>query len=300
MGNTGIITILLIIANVVFSLMAFNNRQLMSKYRFEIGPIIRDNDYLRFISSGFLHVNGGHLFINMFVLLMFGGSLEFVFGPILYLVLYFGALLGGNALAYFFHRKNPMYMAVGASGAISGIVMASVIFNPSQTFLLFFILPLPAWLFALLYVGYSIFGIQSQRDNIGHEAHLGGALVGIAVATLSIPLLFPPYVITIGDRLWLIALLTVPVVVFLWIFAKRPDLLNLKNTFNQFNNRSSGGSQSVDQRRQNHDRHHNPRKEMEKELDALLDKVGRVGMDGLTQKEKDRLNELSWFLGRNQ
>jgi membrane associated rhomboid family serine protease len=122
----------------------------------------------------------------MFTLFSFGTVLERLFvtnfgqaeGSIYFLLIYFISLLSGSILTTVLHYKNPGYVAVGASGAVSGIVFSYILFFPTSTVGVFFI-PMPAFLFAFLYVGVSVYGMKSKFGNIGHEAHLGGALGGV-------------------------------------------------------------------------------------------------------------------------
>ena len=127
-----------------------------------------------------------HLLINMFTLFSFGPVLEGMFaanfgqtlGSLYFFLIYFISLLSGSLLTLVFNYKNPDYVAVGASGAISGIIFSYVLFFPFSKLLVFFI-PMPAFLFAFVYVGVSIYGVKNKFGNIGHEAHLGGALGGV-------------------------------------------------------------------------------------------------------------------------
>jgi len=129
----------------------------------------------------------------MFALYTFGSFLEAFFiqgfggftGSLYFFLIYFISLLTGSLLTVIFHYNNPLYVAVGASGAVSGIVFSYIIFFPESTiFVLFF--PMPAYLFALLWIGFSVYGMKSKLGNIGHEAHLGGAVGGFLSTLLLI------------------------------------------------------------------------------------------------------------------
>lgn len=152
--------------------------------------IVHEKKYYQLLTSAFLHAGFVHLLFNMFALFSFGGYLEqfFVFnfgelaGRIYYLLIYFISLFMGGILTVIFHHKEPEYVAVGASGAISGIIFSYVIFFPfSQVAVLF--IPMPAFLFAFIYIAISVYGMKTRFGNIGHEAHLGGAIGGF-IATL--------------------------------------------------------------------------------------------------------------------
>ncbi len=180
------VTSLLIAGNVIASLIALSNPSFMERNLFHVGPILDRREWHRMVTSGFLHGGIIHLFVNMYVLFMFGGFIEQVVGPVAYLIIYFAALLGGNAWALLENKSKPSYRALGASGATSGIVMSFILFRPFEP-LMIFPIPffMPAVVLGIVFVVAS--AILSQRDNktIGHEAHLGGALAGI-LATIAL------------------------------------------------------------------------------------------------------------------
>ena len=219
MANMGTFGLLIIIVNFIFSYKGFNDWQFFNQYKFNIGEILFGKDYKRLLTSGFLHVDWTHLLFNMFSFYSFGAILEQQLGGISFLLLYFVSLLAGNVFAIIIHKNNQHYSAVGASGAVSGIIFAAIALFPEiRIGLLFLPIGIPSWLFGLLYVGYSIYGIKANNDNIGHEAHLGGAFAGMLVAILLYPhALFENYIP--------ILLTIVPSAVFLFIALKRPNLL---------------------------------------------------------------------------
>lgn len=185
------VTTTLLFANIAISLWAFYSNPLNFE-RFAEWPyqIVHDNRWYQMITSAFIHANYMHLFFNMFALYTFGSFLEAFFiqsigsfeGSMYFFLIYFISLMAGSVLTVIFHYNNPSYVAVGASGAVSGIVFSYIIFFPKSMLYVFFI-PMPAYLFALLWIGFSVYGMRSKLGNIGHEAHLGGAVGGF-VATL--------------------------------------------------------------------------------------------------------------------
>src|SRR5690554_2676700 len=193
-----LITIIFIAVTVIFSLRAFNNYALFDRFKFQPQAITRGKQYDRLLTSGFLHVDMTHLLFNMLTLFFFANVVigffarhmgnDIATGSVLFAVLYLLAIIGGNLLALLFQQNNPNYSAVGASGGVSGILFASIVVYPDLQLYLFFALPIKGWVFAILYLGYSVYGVQKQLGNIGHEAHLGGAIVG-----LIFPLIFAPY-----------------------------------------------------------------------------------------------------------
>jgi membrane associated rhomboid family serine protease len=184
----GMITFLIVLANFIVSYNGFNNRRFFNKLVFQVEKILVYKDYKRLITSGFLHVNWIHLLFNMVTLYAFGGGLEDSLGPLQYFLLYFASLLGGNLLCLFIHRNHAGYRSVGASGAIAGVIFGAIALHPELKIGFFGIsLPIPAWLFGLAYMLISIYGIRSKKDNIGHDAHLGGGLIGMIIAILIRP-----------------------------------------------------------------------------------------------------------------
>jgi membrane associated rhomboid family serine protease len=185
------VTITLLFANAAIYLwIKYSNPIYFQRFAEWPFQIVYKKRYYQMLTSAFLHVDLMHLFFNCFALFTFGQILETLFvrsfgfaaGSIYYVLIYFISLFSGSILTVLFHFKNPGYVAVGASGAVSGIVFSYIIFFPTSTIGFFFI-PMPAYVFALIYMGASIYGMKSRFGNIGHEAHLGGALGGV-LATL--------------------------------------------------------------------------------------------------------------------
>ena len=196
------VTSLLIAANVLVSLYALSNPPFMEKNLFHVGPILSGGEYHRMVTSGFLHGGFLHLFVNMYVLFMFGGFVEQVLGTTGYLVVYFAALLGGNAWALLENKNKTSYRALGASGATSGIVMSFILFRPFEQ-LMIFPIPffMPAVLIGVLFLVGSAILTQRENKTIGHEAHLGGALAGILATILIAPGAFSEFANQVAQAL---------------------------------------------------------------------------------------------------
>ena len=173
-------TIALVLFNVLISLRGFNDRVFFERYLFQVGSILNAKEYIRMLSSGFLHGGMAHLAFNIIALWSFGGLVEDFLGTVPFLILYFLSLIGGNLTSLFLHREEMYYRAVGASGAVSGVVFASILLYPQGSVYVFLIpFAIPSWLFGIVYLLVSIYGMRAQKDNIGHEAHFGGALSGL-------------------------------------------------------------------------------------------------------------------------
>ncbi len=206
MGNLSFITIIIIAANVIVSLKGFNDFSFFEKYKFNIGGVKR-GEQIRMISSGFLHVDTQHLLFNMLTLYFFANPVIGHLGEINFLIVYFGSLIVGNLLSLYFHKNQYYYSAVGASGAVTGILYAAILLNPSMSLYMFFIpIPIPAYIFGIGYLLYSIYGMKNSVGNIGHDAHFGGAVGGYVITLVLAPWLF-------AENLFMVILLAIPIVI---------------------------------------------------------------------------------------
>ncbi len=188
--NLHIATIAIIAANILVSIRGFGNSAFFDRYKFSINAI-QAGQKDRMFTSGFLHVDISHLFFNMFTLYFFADVVISWFGPGKFLIIYLVSLMGGSLLALFFHKDEPYYSAVGASGAVTGILYAAILLNPDmQLGIMFIPIPLPAYVLGIAYLLYSIYGMKSRLGNIGHTAHFGGAVGGYATTLLFKPELF--------------------------------------------------------------------------------------------------------------
>lgn len=184
------ILILFIAITAIISFIAFNNPAITEKYKFSVGAILHKKEYIRLLSSGFLHADIMHLVFNMLTLYFFAPIVIQGFGNIGFIIVYLGAILLGNFLSLYIYQKQPWYSAVGASGGVSGILFASIALIPDLKIYLFFIpIGIPGFIFGLVYFGYSVYMMLNPRahDNIGHAAHLGGAFLGLIYAVINAP-----------------------------------------------------------------------------------------------------------------
>lgn len=206
MYNMDLTTIVVIAANVLVSLKGFNDNAFFERYKFNISAIGAGQKE-RMLTSGFLHVDWAHLFFNMFTLYFFAPVLIAWVGSGKFLIVYFISLLAGSLLAMFFHKKEPYYSAVGASGAVTGVLYAAILLQPNmQLGIMFIPIPFPAYVFGIGYLLYSIYGMKSRIGNIGHTAHFGGAVGGYVTTLFFVPELL------VREPL-MVALLALPIVV---------------------------------------------------------------------------------------
>lgn len=185
-----IVLLIIIAATAIFSWMGFSNSQLFEKYKFNVGAIRHHKEYVRLISAGFLHADLMHLLFNMLTLYFFGPIVIQAFGEVGFLMIYFGSIILGNLFSLYLYQAQDWYSAIGASGGVSGILFAAIAIFPQIGIYFFFIpIPIPGYIFGLLYFGYSVYMMLNprQHDNIGHAAHLGGAFFGLAYAVAYAP-----------------------------------------------------------------------------------------------------------------
>ncbi len=185
------ITIALIAVTCVVSWLAFNNRKLMDRLILWPPAIERHKQYDRLVGYGFIHADFMHLFFNMFTLFFFGRYMEGTIteltgSPWTYLGFYLAALVVSILPTYLKHQKDPNYRSLGASGAVSAVLFAFILFDPWATIGVMFI-PMPAIVFAVLYVGYSIWMDKRGGDNVNHGAHLAGAAFGVLFMVIMEP-----------------------------------------------------------------------------------------------------------------
>lgn len=186
------------------------------KYNFNLDRI-RKGEVYRLFTSGFLHVDWMHFAFNMFTLYMFAGIVVAISGSFYFLVIYLMSILIGNILTYQLYHKRSQYLAVGASGGVTGIVYASILLYPDLKLYLFFIpIGIKGYIFAIGYLLYSLYGMRKNSDNIGHAAHFGGAIGGLFLTLVRYPVLFQ-------TQLFLIGLLLIPIVL-LFVSAKQNKL----------------------------------------------------------------------------
>ena len=201
------ITIGLIAANIIFSLIGFSNTPLVDKTIMWPYRVARENQFYRFITSGFLHADMTHLVFNMFTFFFFGRMLEIYFkfyglgGSMAYLALYFLGLIVSDIPSYIKHRNNYQYRSLGASGAVSAVIFATIVFSPWSSIYLYGAFKISAAVYAVLYLVYCVYMGKKGADHINHDAHLWGSLFGLAFTLILIAALQPQLFTDFLDKL---------------------------------------------------------------------------------------------------
>ena len=189
------ITILLIIITVAISFSAWKKPEQMNKLMFNPYMVNHKKEYFRFITSGFIHNDQGHLIFNMFTFYFFGRNVEFIFqglfgqvtGSLLFIALYILGIIVSDIPTFIKNKNNIYYNALGASGGVSSILFCSIMFQPLEKICLFFAICMPGFILGILYLVYSYYSGRKSQDNINHDAHLWGALFGIVFAIIIQP-----------------------------------------------------------------------------------------------------------------
>ncbi|CAL2081635.1 rhomboid family intramembrane serine protease [Tenacibaculum sp. 190524A05c] len=177
----------LIVANLLVTLKGFQDDTFFNKYKFQVGKIL-NGEKIRMITSGFLHADWLHFGFNMYALYLFGGIVINRFSNENFLLIYFASLLAGSMYSLYQNKKDPFYSAIGASGAVSGVIFSGIMLYPQMELIMFPLpIPLPGYVFGIGYLLYSIYGMKAKLGNIGHSAHLGGAIGGYLVTLLLRP-----------------------------------------------------------------------------------------------------------------
>ncbi|MBL7816759.1 MAG: rhomboid family intramembrane serine protease [Saprospiraceae bacterium] len=203
------ITLIIVAITVLASIQAFNNLSIFDKFRH--APYIehRHKEYYRWLTSGFLHVDYIHLAVNMFVFYQFGEAVEGIYqdifsselgGSLLFLLMYLTSIVCGDLVTFVKHKDNPYYTAVGASGGVSGVLFAFVLFSPWSEIRLYGIIPLPTIAWGVLYLAYEQWASRNSKDNIGHDAHFFGALAGMVVTIVLEPKILTYFVDQIVNK----------------------------------------------------------------------------------------------------
>ena len=185
------LTTIIIGITVLISIIGFGQPSFYEKAMFRPFNILHNKEYWRWVSGGFVHADYFHLAVNMFVLYSFGQFLESYFiayfqdlGKVILVVFYLLAIPVSSMYSYYKHKNDFGYAAIGASGAVAAMLFASILVQPFAELRLYFAIPIPAWLFGILYLVYEYYMGKKQQDNIGHDAHFYGAIYGLVFSII--------------------------------------------------------------------------------------------------------------------
>ncbi len=196
------VTILLIVITCIISFISFENRALFDQLKHHPASEANRGEWYRMVTNGFLHGDYFHLGINMYVLYGFGSFVENEFldqygdapGRSIYLVLYLIMIVLAAIPSFIKHKSNYSYSAIGASGAVSGVLFIFILLRPWAQLELYFFIPIPAIVFGILYLIYSSWASKNAKDNIGHDAHFYGAVAGMVFSAILLPYIIGDFV----------------------------------------------------------------------------------------------------------
>ena len=200
------ITLLLIIITCGISYYAFNNPSLMDKLILNPYKITSRNEYYRFVTSGFIHADFQHLIFNMLSLWFVGEGIERIFGMLLgsggslyFLFLYLVGIIVSDIPTFLKHRNSTSYNSLGASGGVSAVLFAAILFAPTMTISLYFFIKMKAFIFGILFLGYSFYEAKKGTSYVNHSAHMYGAIFGMVFMAVVYPASVPGFFAQIGD-----------------------------------------------------------------------------------------------------
>ena len=203
-----VVLIAIIAANILFSYNGFQDMAFFRKYEFHIGSI-RAGEQYRMFTSAFLHADVMHLVFNMYALFIFAPVVIDYLGAFSFGLIYAGSLIFGSLLTLYFHKNDYSYRAIGASGAVTGVLYSAILLHPDMNLNFLFIpINIPAYVFGIGYLLYSIYGMKAKNDNIGHVAHFGGAIGGYVITLTREPNM-------IYDNTLMVILLLIPIIILL-------------------------------------------------------------------------------------
>jgi len=279
---TPIATIVVLALTAAVTLIAFQRPDIKNRLMFDPYAILRHKEWERLFTSGLIHADWTHFFMNAYSFYSFGEMIEYLYGPWTLLFIYVSALLGGSLLSLVIHRHHA-YRSLGASGGVCGVIFASMFLLPGGGVQMFpFPFSVPAYLYAPAFLIGSFVASRRGRDNIGHDAHLGGAIIGLLVATAMYPRMVEaqPWMFAIAVGLSLVILLAL--------------------IFDPFHNWDKMVKREQEFTGSDRDRRYasnRARNQKMAEVDRLLDKVAKGGVQSLSASEREKLERLSRDLG---
>lgn len=257
---------------------AFQRPDLKERWIFNPEAILARKEFYRMISSGLIHADWVHFTFNAISFYSFAQIIEMIYGVKTLLIIYLASILGGSVLSLIVHRHHE-YRALGASGGVCGVIFASIFLLPGGAINIFMLpIGIPAWLYAVLFLLGSFIAHRKGSGNIGHDAHLGGAIIGLLVSSAMYPQL-------ILAAPWMFAgVLSLSLLILFVLIFDPAHLLERHLKFTSYTPGSSRAREYDENRERN---------EKKAEVDRLLDKVAEKGLDKLTKSEQKKLQQLS-------
>jgi len=301
-----IVTTAVVVLTTIVSYRGFQDPWFRSRYMFDVGQVRHGRQWYRLVTGGLPHLDWLHLLFNMLALYFFGDAIELsassrhsvsyllgetivsphLYGIVTLLAVYFGGIVGGHLLSLTLHRYQDSYRALGASGGVSGLVLAYIFLFPGSIIRAFMLIPLPGWLYAILFIVLTFVALRNQWRGTGHDAHLGGAIVGLLIATALHPTI-------LLDNLLLYAIIMGLVVILFVDLRRNPLYLPGASPFHRayWRGRRARWQALWTARRAQGDAEQEVQDKQD--LDRLLLKISRSGIESLTWWEQRKLKGIS-------
>lgn len=281
------LTLIIIVFTAYASIQGFRQPNIVEKYHFSTEHIFQRREYYRIFTSALVHADWVHLLFNMFSFYSFGSFVErrLPWGSLILSAIYLSSIFGGSLLSLFLHRHHN-YRSLGASGGVCGVIFACIFLFPG-TQISFFLIPMPASLFAILFLGVSFWGLRSQRSRIGHDAHLGGALIGLLVTTL----LYPD-IVTQSPMLYL-GVIGISVILFIYLYIFPPGEFRSKPSHHEQERYIQADTSPTPKKSPRRQRREDRERHDKETMNRLLDKISTSGMESLTEFERKQLEHIS-------
>ena len=269
-----ICTIVLIALTTISSFVGFRDPGYREQFIFSPLEILASRQYHRLVTSAFLHADWTHLLMNMVSLYLFGRHIELYYGPGQFLLIYFSAIIGGDLLSLWLHRHHD-YRSYGASGGVCGIMFSHIFLFPGSGISMYFLpIYVPAWLYAILFLVGSFVALKKQDDGIGHDAHIGGAIIGMMTTVALHPRIVP-------ENLALFLTVTIVSLLLFIYLVKNPMLLPMSAFLPDWPRRKSRSDSMPVYKRE------------ALTVDEVLEKISKSGMESLSAEEKKLLHNVS-------
>ena len=286
MENIAVAVNAIIFINLVISTKGFSNNSFLARYGLVVDNILTGKEYGRLWSASWVHAHWSHLLFNTLMLFCIGFGVNWQISVADFLFLYLMSQLGGNLIALFTYRddRSGHYDAVGAAGGVSGLLFGSIALFPSLTVAIPIVgYALPVWPLAIFFLSVSIFALKPYSGTMIHDAHLGGAIVGLLLT----PLIAPDI---LQNTLWMAIGILTPTVVLFYALVKAPENVITK-TFSLPSDPPSAWEAAESAAGAAHHALDYPT--LEEEMDALLDKINQQGYQNLSHYELERLQSIS-------
>ena len=184
------VALFIFVLTLATSLIAWQYGDLFRLFALNPWSLVRERKYYTLLTSGLIHADVGHLFFNMFSFYFFAFTLEQLIGHWQFLTIYVASLVLSDVTTVVKHRDDPNYFCVGASGAVTAVLFSFIVYEPRATIGIFGVIPMRAWLFAVVFVAYSYWSARFRQTRVNHAAHLWGAVSGLALTLLLDPAAF--------------------------------------------------------------------------------------------------------------